>query len=641
MKSPSGLTDTRRGIAWVLTLTALACVGSACGRARGVPPSASSSSGALNSGDLAVTSIGYRGDGMVSSRSLAVGATVLLSQTHLASPGGISTDENRIGSAVPEQHFKADSLGRLQCVTTDAGSTCPGNATSALPAGVRALALYSGDKLTNLRRRVDGGIANTRLEYDSFIGVYLNRPARIVVSTADCATSACETSFALAYDVRGNRTTETPGSGQGAGAVSRRFTYGPDNRLRTIRAALPAAPAADCSPTRWDQIDTDVGYDQLGVIAFRRRRLGTATQQTVRYSRNPSGEIGYSLQAGATATQRVTYKYLHLAGERTVAVRETWDGSQRTSRTYLFLHSDRNGAPIAAFGTDHPDSTGTQQWTAERDPWGWTKITSAFPADEVPFEYPGQLRLDGTEVKRLVAGTSGCETQTIQPAILSNGFRDYDPIAGVYLSRDPIAPAGTEWATSSANRNLYAYAGFNPIDRTDYWGLRTPGFLESLIPIWGPLQLMGDDIEHGRWASATMNASFFLLDLASFGTAAAVRDVAVSGGRGVAEAEARALERWTCDGATRGGEQIAEGAHTVFRREAGNAGRVSHYETRIPQTNPRNPAPWESAKRFDATGKGHFNKATQERVPTPHVHDPAAPGGVRVPSPDEIPFGWP
>jgi len=459
-----------------------------------------------------------------------------MSQTHLASPGGISTDENRIGSAVPEQHFKADNLGRLQCVTTDGSSTCPSTATSALPAGVRALALYNGDRLTNLRRRVGGAIANTRLEYDPIYGYNVNRPARIVVSQGDCATSACETSFALAYDNFGNRTTETPSSGQGAGSVSRRFTYGPDNRLRTIRSAVPAAPAADCSPTRWDQIDTDVGYDQRGVIAFRRRRLGATTQQTVRYSRNPSGEIGYSLQAGATAAQRVTYKYLHLAGERTVAVRETWDGSQRTGRIYLFLHSDRNGSPVAAFGADHPDATGIQQWAAERDPWGWTKITSSFPADEVPFEYPGQVRLDGTEVKRLVAGASGCEAQIIQPAILSNGFRDYDPVAGVYLSRDPIALLGPGWATSSADRNLYAYAGFNPVDRTDYWGLKT-GLFESLIPIWGPLQLMGDDIENGRWAWAGANLTFFLADLLTLGTSTAVRDVVMGAGRRVMEAE--------------------------------------------------------------------------------------------------------
>jgi len=610
--------------------------GGACGRSQN--SSVEASSRALTSGNPLVSAVGYRADGTVTSRTLSDGATVVMSQTHIESPAGLSTGEDRAGLPIPEQHYRSDTLGRLQCVTTDATTTCPGSATTALSAGVRASAYYTSDKLTNLRRRVDGTIANTRLEYDVFTA---NRPARIVVSKGDCAATACETSFAMAYDVRGNRTTETPSSGQGAGSVSRRFTYGPDNRLRTIRSATPAAPAADCSPTRWDQIDTDVGYDHSGLLAFRRRRLGTATQQTVRYSRTPSGEIGYSLQAGATGAQRVTYKYLRLVGERTVAVRETWDGSQRTSRTYLFLHSDRNGAPIAAFGADHSDATGTQQWAAERDPWGWTKITSSFPADEVPFEYPGQVRLDGTEVKRFVAGTSGCEAQVIQPAIVSNGFRDYDPVAGIYLSRDPIALLGTEWATSSADRNLYAYVGFNPVDRIDFWGLRTPGLLESMIPIWGPLQLMGDDIEHGRWASATMNASFFLLDLASFGTAAAVRDAAMGAGRGAAEAETRALERWTCDAGTRGAEEIAEGAHTVFRREAGNAGRVSHYETRIPQTNPRNPNPWEVTKRFDATGDGHFNKATREMVETPHVHDPTTPGGVRVPSPDEIPFGWP
>src|SRR3954470_24094703 len=155
----------------------------------------------------------------------------------------------------------------------------------------------------------------------------------------------------------------------GAGNVSRTFTYGPDNRLRNIRVASPSMPDTNCAPTQWDQIDTDVGYGALGTIAFRRQRMGTATQQTVRYSRTPSGEIGYSLQAEATATQRVTYKYLHLAGQRTVAVRETWDGTQRTSRKYLFLHSDRNGSPVAAFGADHPDGQGTQQWSADRDPW--------------------------------------------------------------------------------------------------------------------------------------------------------------------------------------------------------------------------------------------------------------------------------
>jgi RHS repeat-associated protein len=300
---------------------------------------------------------------------------------------------------------------------------------------------------------------------------------------------------------------------------------------------------------------------------------------------------------------------------------------------------------------------------ADRDAWGWTTITSAFPADEIPFEFPGQLRLDGTEFTRLVSGPSGCLTETVQPALVSNGYRDYDPVAGIYLTRDPISRLGSNWAASSANRNLYSYAGFSPIDRFDYWGLETPsGFDDggslfvSFIPILGPGLGMRDAIVEGDWAMAVINASFLVLDITSLGSASmaraagtgAVRAALSAEGRyvarGVALATARneiaAVGRRSCEAAARGGEEIAEGAHTVFRREAGDTGRVSHYETLIPQTNSRNPAPWESVKRFDATGKGHFNKATQEVVPTPHVHDPTAPGGVREPSPDEIPFGW-
>lgn len=79
-----------------------------------------------------------------------------------------------------------------------------------------------------------------------------------------------------------------------------------------------------------------------------------------------------------------------------------------------------------------------------------------------------------------------------------------------------------------------------------------------------------------------------------------------------------------------------EGPFTSFRRDP-STGKITHYEEFQPQSNPRNPNKWESVKRVDATGKGHFNKATQQKVETPHVHDPKAPGGVRPARPDEIP----
>jgi hypothetical protein len=77
-------------------------------------------------------------------------------------------------------------------------------------------------------------------------------------------------------------------------------------------------------------------------------------------------------------------------------------------------------------------------------------------------------------------------------------------------------------------------------------------------------------------------------------------------------------------------DPLAEGAHTVFRTDP-LTNKISHYETFIPQTNLKNPNPWQTLKRFDSDHHHHyhFNKVTKERVWTPHVHDPFYPGEVR------------
>jgi hypothetical protein len=83
----------------------------------------------------------------------------------------------------------------------------------------------------------------------------------------------------------------------------------------------------------------------------------------------------------------------------------------------------------------------------------------------------------------------------------------------------------------------------------------------------------------------------------------------------------------------------AEGPHTVFKVDQ-QTGKVKKYETYEPQTNPQNPNPWQTVKRVDtqnADPHTHFNKETQQQVPSPHVHDPATPGGVRPAQPDELP----
>jgi hypothetical protein len=77
----------------------------------------------------------------------------------------------------------------------------------------------------------------------------------------------------------------------------------------------------------------------------------------------------------------------------------------------------------------------------------------------------------------------------------------------------------------------------------------------------------------------------------------------------------------------------AEGAHSTFRTDVqGNI--TGHAEWR---PNPRNPSGFDQAKRVDLTGDPHYNKATGERVSTPHTHGKDIPGGVRPATPDEVP----
>ena len=68
-------------------------------------------------------------------------------------------------------------------------------------------------------------------------------------------------------------------------------------------------------------------------------------------------------------------------------------------------------------------------------------------------------------------------------------------------------------------------------------------------------------------------------------------------------------------------------------------GRTEKYQTYWPQSNPRNPNPWEVGVRFDGPSHyhKHFNKVTDKWIETPHVHDPFFPGGVRYPQRWEVP----
>ncbi len=80
----------------------------------------------------------------------------------------------------------------------------------------------------------------------------------------------------------------------------------------------------------------------------------------------------------------------------------------------------------------------------------------------------------------------------------------------------------------------------------------------------------------------------------------------------------------------------AQGAHTTFTRDR-ETGKVIKYDTYEPPKDSRNPNKWERTKAYQATGEPHYNKVTQQDVPTPHINSSRVPGGVRAAHAWEIP----
>ena len=74
----------------------------------------------------------------------------------------------------------------------------------------------------------------------------------------------------------------------------------------------------------------------------------------------------------------------------------------------------------------------------------------------------------------------------------------------------------------------------------------------------------------------------------------------------------------------------AEGAHSTFKTDP--QGKVTKYAEW--KENSQNPSRFDEVKRVDVKGGSHFDKATGQDIPTPHVHEG---GTVRPALPEEVP----
>jgi RHS repeat-associated protein len=101
------------------------------------------------------------------------------------------------------------------------------------------------------------------------------------------------------------------------------------------------------------------------------------------------------------------------------------------------IHNDHLGTPQKM-----TDASGTVVWAADYKPFGEATITVSNITNNIRF--PGQY----------------FDSET---GLSYNYFRDYNPVNGRYIEKDPIG----QWG----GVNIFAYSNANPINRTDRTGL--------------------------------------------------------------------------------------------------------------------------------------------------------------------------
>ncbi|MBN8771113.1 MAG: RHS repeat protein [Thiobacillus sp.] len=284
--------------------------------------------------------------------------------------------------------------------------------------------LFSYDPSSNIANLFDFN-SNTSLTYA------YDATGRLV-SALDSASNGFG-SLAWAYDLNGNRQSET----RNAGTMP--YAYSPPNwlvqkgsetRPRTANGNTLSTSTASFTYDGFNRLATSqtaaetttYTYNALGQRIKKINQNGLATS----FHYGPDGELLYEQdQAGNTKV------YVWLDGRPLARI-------DNDAQIYYY-HVDHLGTPQAM-----TNSAGTVVWKANYEPFGKAMVTVS--------TVENNLRLPGQYYDR-------------ETGLHYNYFRDYDPTTGRYPQADPIGLAG--------GLNVYEYARSNPLTYTDPLGLKS------------------------------------------------------------------------------------------------------------------------------------------------------------------------
>ncbi len=221
-----------------------------------------------------------------------------------------------------------------------------------------------------------------------------------------------------AYDTRGNRSSDTDVT-----STTEYLWTGP-NRLAEARLRSGAVVHYE--------------YDAFGRRVVKRTEHATVTYVWA------GRQVVQELHESASGSHSV--EYLYFPGSHRVL------SKCEHGLSYAY-HCDHLDTPALL-----TDTAARIAWSAEYAAFGLVQEESGAVAQ--PWRFPGQYWDAETRLHYNVA-------------------RYYDPDNGVYLSRDPLAPAGT---------NAYVYVGANPINLADPLGLfweSAPGWVKTAVSVAG------------------------------------------------------------------------------------------------------------------------------------------------------------